>query len=283
MKTKSRFEFNSETIEGAKNYIVCRATQLLRFNYKLTKIEEYHWGISAFFTKFNETFQSIYILKQYQNQGIYQRNVEARILTSKECGIEDYLIKNNLWYTCENLTPFEEYKIIEDYYGDMKAKRSGVYYMNHIDEGLYILDAIKASEIAKKAYCLHPIVQMDEDLQNNLHLLKNVDPIVVATAIEYRSVANDYLSHRYLPAEGIMAEIRLSPLRDVNDMLIADKIQNRKDFELYHKGKHERSHYLEVYFNNWFKRLVIDENFYNTCFQELQVNERSHTEDKQHI
>ncbi len=102
----------------------------------------------------------------------------------------------------------------------------------------HILDAIKASEIAKKAYCLHPIVQMDEDLQNNLHLLKNVDPIVVATAIEYRSVANEYLSHKHIISH---EEIRLSPLKNVNDMLIADKIQNIKDLQLYHRDTHPGS------------------------------------------
>ena len=45
-------------------------------------------------------------------------------------------------------------------------------------------------------------------------------------------------------------------------MLIADKIQNKKDFELYHKGSHPRSMELDHYFNNWLKRLNISEAFY---------------------
>jgi hypothetical protein len=65
-------------------------------------------------------------------------------------------------------------------------------------------------------------------------------------------------------------EIRLSPLKDVNDMLIADKIQNRKDFDLYHKGKHERSEELDEYFKNWFNRLGITEEFYQEMKNELK-------------
>lgn len=152
-----------------------------------------------------------------------------------------------------------EYKIISDFYGDKIANRSGVRLMNHIDEGLYILEKIGASDVAKRAYCLHPIVQDDQSLKENSYLLKDIDSGVIIAAIEYRSVANEYLSKRVIES---IDEIRLSPLKDVNDMLIADKIQNRKDFELYHLGKHERSNELDQYFKNWFTRLEITDEFY---------------------
>jgi hypothetical protein len=45
-----------------------------------------------------------------------------------------------------------EYFLIYEYYKDKKAKRSGVPYMNHIDEGLIILNKINASEDAKKGF-----------------------------------------------------------------------------------------------------------------------------------
>ena len=137
-----------------------------------------------------------------------------------------------------------EYKLISDFYGDIRAKRSGVSYMNHIDEGLAILNIIDASDLAKRAYCLHPIYQGDFDLSSN-HNQYKIDGDVILRVIEYRSVANEYLSFREINS---FMDIRLSPIKDVNDMLIADKIQNRKDFELYHKGKHERSKELERYF-----------------------------------
>jgi len=154
---------------------------------------------------------------------------------------------------------WEEYKIISEFYNDKKTNRSGVALINHIDEGLYILKEIGASDIAKKAYCLHPIVQDDESLKSNKHLLKNIDIDVIIAAIEYRSVANEYLSNRNINS---IKEIRLSPLKEVNDMLISDKIQNRKDFEIYHLGKHERSSQLDQYFKNWLTKLDISEEQY---------------------
>lgn len=40
------------------------------------------------------------------------------------------------------------------------------------------------------------------------------------------------------------------------DMVLADKIQNRKDFRLYHKGKHKRSKQLSAYFDIWIEFLL---------------------------
>lgn len=156
---------------------------------------------------------------------------------------------------------FKEYEIISNFYGDQIAKRSGVRLMNHIDEGLHILEKIGASEEAMKAYCLHPIVQDDNSLKENSHLLKDIDYRVIINSIEYRSVANEYLSYRAVNL--LYDEVRLSPLKDVNDMLIADKIQNRKDFELYHLGTHDRSKQLDKYFKNWLEVLGVSEDFYN--------------------
>lgn len=79
-------------------------------------------------------------------------------------------------------------------------------------------------------------------------------------------MANEYLSTRSITN---IDEIRLSPLKVVNDMLIADKIQNRKDFELYHEGKHPRSEELAQYFRNWLERLGISEEFYQETKRRL--------------
>lgn len=154
-----------------------------------------------------------------------------------------------------------EYQIIKDYYGDKTAKRSGVPLINHIDEGLVILNYLNASEVAKKAYCLHPIFQSDEALLENYYKYFGIiEKNVLICTIEYRSVANEYLSKRIIKS---IDEIRLSPLLDVNHMLIADKIQNKKDFEKYHKDTHIRSKELTEYFNNWLKRLGINKEYYN--------------------
>ncbi len=147
----------------------------------------------------------------------------------------------------------QEYDLISKFYGTKRAKRSNVLLMNHIDEGLKILDQLNASAQAKGAYCLHPIVQADKDLLDNRQLLANISSDVIILVMEYRSIANQYLSTRTINNIG---EILLSPLKEVNQMLLADKTQNYKDFVLYHKGKHPRSKELEIYFHNWLDRLA---------------------------
>lgn len=156
------------------------------------------------------------------------------------------------------MTP--EYRAILNFYGDKRAQRSNLPLMNHINEALQVLDWIGAPEIAKRAFCLHPIFQSDSDFAKNWNIdLTNLSPNAIILAIEYRSVANEYLSLRKISS---LKEIRLSPVVEVNQILVADKIQNRKDFELYHEGIHERSSELKEYFSNWLERLGISEEMY---------------------
>ena len=147
-----------------------------------------------------------------------------------------------------------ELDAIRQFYRTRRSKRSGVPLMNHIIEGLLVLDEIGASDLAKRAYCLHPLVQDDATLEVNFEWLREFDPLVVALAMEYRSVANDYLSQT--PFRRV-EEIRLSPLEEVNDMLRADKVQNYKDFLRHHLGSHPRSERINEYFQQWLDRLRI--------------------------
>ncbi len=148
-----------------------------------------------------------------------------------------------------------ELLLIESYYGDRKAKRSGVPLIQHIHEGVSLMVLREASPFAIRAYCLHPIVQADEDLIQNAHLLENMNGAVVALAMEYRKIANLCLSTRQLSNP---YEIELSVVTEVNEMLIADKVQNYRDFLKYHKDTHPRSAELDRYFRFWLERLGVD-------------------------
>jgi hypothetical protein len=144
-----------------------------------------------------------------------------------------------------DITRTTEYLAVSKFYKGKYAERSGLPYMNHINEGLLILDEIGASGDAKRAFCIHPMCQANEDLANfnpvNAWTLRSM-----INAIEYRNIANQFLSFHYgqrLPV--------VSPLNDVNDMLIADKVQNFKDFEDHHEGIHPKSDDLKNYFEQW--------------------------------
>ncbi len=260
---------------AAFDYFLVRAKQLLKHNFGLVGFEtiSYEGAVVAYFGKQGpdcksvfdascEKFCSIYIFEEYRGLGLFEtiyndictnNKRNFRVLTSKQCGIEDFLEKKEYPYVSVDLSlGFIEYDIISEYYGNDIAKRSGVRLMNHIDEGLRVMKDIHASEDSMRAYCIHPIVQTEDDLSK--FNLTGVSDRVMELALEYKRIANAYLSTRTIES---IDEIELGCI-EVNDMLIADKIQNKKDFDIYHKGKHERSVELEQYFANWFKRLGIN-------------------------
>lgn len=154
-----------------------------------------------------------------------------------------------------------EYLAIAAHYGDRTARRSGVRLMRHIDHGLAILRAIGASDRAMRAFCLHPLVQSEADFAASYPRIGELtdDPHVLALALEYRHIANATLSTRVIASA---TDIALSPLDEVNQMLIADKIQNRADFRLHHAATHARAAELARYFDLWLVRLGIDETRY---------------------
>ena len=155
----------------------------------------------------------------------------------------------------------ESLKLIESYYKDKKAKRSGVPYINHIYEGLSILNYMGVSEYIKDAFALHPIFQDDQTLETNFSFLNNnsISSYVMFYLMEYRNVANRGLSCYQVDNPD---KIYLSPIKEVNQMLIADKVQNRKDFLKHHFGTHPQSIELDIYFKNWLRALKVTEKDY---------------------
>lgn len=159
------------------------------------------------------------------------------------------------------------YRLIEHFYGDKKAARSGVPLINHIDEGITVLLELGSCHHTRAAYCIHPMLQDDGNIAN---LPRKLTSCVLSTktlilAMEYRSVANGYLlTHHRDPncSIGRPEDINLGPLPEVREMLIADKVQNLKDFETYHSSTHEARDALESYFGWWMDRLEIDESIY---------------------
>ena len=165
----------------------------------------------------------------------------------------------------------QAYNIISSFYGNQVAKRSQVPLINHIDEGLYILNKINSTDLVKDAYCLHPILQSDEMFNSNIKYdFGGIDTSVIILTMEYRRVANSYLSKNKL--EDFVG----FSCQEVKEMLIADKVQNYKDFINYHYHTHERSNELFQYFHNWFVLLDIKyTNFlkFNNIERKLEYHE----------
>jgi len=163
---------------------------------------------------------------------------------------------NNLKYLSEGWFISEGYNAIKRIYGNSAAKRSEVPYINHINEGLKILSFIDAYYWTAYAYCLHPIMQDDKLFSSILDMRESFISYPSILAVEYRHAANSFLSHHK------KQDYRPSIFPEVKQMLIADKIQNRKDFEIYHKNSHPNSARLTEYFQEWMEILDISEGDY---------------------
>ena len=167
------------------------------------------------------------------------------------------------------ITASRAYALIARHYGSRTTRRSAVPLIRHIDEGLAILARLDAPMTAREAFCIHPLLQSDVDFVMNGALLDRLDARVGVLAIEYRKVANAALSTRALASP---TDIELSPLAEVNTMLIADKVQNRHDFLLHHRATHPRADALDRYFLLWLARLGVDDARYAELVAGLGVH-----------
>lgn len=145
--------------------------------------------------------------------------------------------------------------MIKCFYGNGRAERSKVPLINHIVEGVAILDEIDASHRAKLAFCIHPMVQNEKDLAMYWHKVTiKCNSDVVLMAMEYRRAANAFLCRPetdHYRLEDLHRVVGEHLLPDVRDMLIADKRQNQKDFNIYYRETHPRRMELARYFELW--------------------------------
>jgi hypothetical protein len=270
MNTIARLPHDAANEAEVRQYYDTRHRQLLHEGYQWNGELAWVPGLEGevYMVEFvrygSEPQVSYFALPHGRGKG-HLRKLAARgrtIFTLTDCNIENALKHVQADYQLVGrLTESLEYRLIQEEYGDRRAQRSQVFLMNHIDEGLAVMRAVGASKRAMRAFCLHPLLQNDEDLSRNYEWVSTQmhgqpgGTAVMALAMEYRSVANEYLSHCVMREGGI----RLSPLKDVNDMLIGDKVQNFKDFQRYHAQTHHNRERLTEYFRQWCQALGVTE------------------------
>jgi hypothetical protein len=156
--------------------------------------------------------------------------------------------------TKANICRSDEYNTIKQFYGNAVAERSRVPLINHINESLMILDSCGADSVAKKAFCLHPIIQNKE---KGVTVKSTTDFIYLCQ--EYSEKANSYLCKPetdYITTVEDVHKVVKGMSEQCLLMLLADKLQNHKDFVIYHKKTHARSENLNRYFNLWIEYLT---------------------------
>jgi hypothetical protein len=281
MSDPPRFDMDATGLDAVAEYFRRRAVQGL--------IDGWRWsgGVDAL-AEGGETWgartlsaspdgaahQSVYVLAPHRGRGYLSRYVAAAaepFVTGPDCDLEAFFVRRGVpFVVAGRFTGTREYRAVARRFGGRRAARSGVLYMNHIDEGLAVLRDLGATDRARRAWCLHPMLQLDADLPASYADLAALsdDPAVLVLAMEYRNVANAHLSRREVTSPD---EIALSPLPEVADMLRADKVQNYKDFLLHHAGTHPRAAALHRYFRQWLARLGVGDARFAAWFDALQV------------
>ena len=271
-----RFNHDCISREEMRLYMANRQKQLLHEECFIKEVQDHPQGLIVIWEKSGQELVSFFIEPQFRAQGIYSqvvRSYNIPVMTVDDCLIVDYLKSKNITHlVLGKFLNCLEYQMIQSFYENERSERSNLFLMNHIDEGLFVLKKIGASENAMKAFCLHPIFQADIDLSINYGTVdySKVDPKVIVLAMEYRSVANEYLSKRFVSS---LEDIRLSPLKEVNDMLVADKVQNYKDFLLHHAENHPQAKELDEYFKNWLKKLNVSIDFFDELKATISIGQ----------
>jgi hypothetical protein len=274
-----RFDQHADDRAGAIRYLRERAHQTLIDGFHpLGEIEilasgGVEWGVRGLARNGDGlVHQSIYVYASQRGQGRFARAAAGGppVVTTPGCQLEPFLIAKGIPHAvAARITGTPEYLAIEREYGTRAARRTGVLFMHHIDEGLAVLQRMGAPEPEMRAYCIHPLFQAGADQELHADLLgMQISPHVLELAIEFCRVANASLATRVIASS---ADIPLSPVDGVNRMLIADKVQNRKDFLLHHRGSHPRSDALDRYFVLWLERLSVDQARFAELFEDLQV------------
>ena len=258
-QTDARLDYAATTEGAVWAYYQTRARQLLHEGYVWNRIlQAQEGGYATGFEKDGVTYGSYYALAQHRGRGLSRQGLSrvAPVVTTPDCGIAGFLAAHRIPHVITgDLLETPEYRMVSAFYGAGRAARSGVCFMNHIDEGLYVLRQTGATEAACRAFIIHPLLQGDAELPVHLdEVARTVSPRVLALAMEYRNIANATLSQRPIDKA---SDIFLSPLPEVNQMLIADKVQNYKDFLRYHLTTHPRSDILDRYFRLWLERLDV--------------------------
>lgn len=274
-------------------YYDTRARQMLLNGFRWNQLIEWAPGfegaaVQTFFRAVDGSrYVSFFVLPEHRGQGVMRALATATaipIVTVDDCELSPILTRLDVAHVVagKGILDSVEYDLVQEHYGDRRARRTKALWMNHIDEGLAIINWRGGSPLAARAFCLQPLLRADSDLAENfervVRALRSVPDghSTLALAMEYRSVVNAYQASQPLSA----ADLRLSPLADVNMMLAGSMVQRRKDFALYfyapwqdleaHEGNplvHANYHRLMDHFVNWCDTLEVSERE----FAELEV------------
>ena len=252
------------------------------------RVEAHNAGEGAAHTKKYRPVKLIYDEEQPTQKAAMERERQLKKWSKAK---KEALIKSNkkdLTHLARNRTTWPDqrgwtwlkpkleklkgYQLIKEHYGTRHSNRGNRPHIAHIQEGAWLhFHENGWNPIVQEAWCIHPLFQGDDTLIKSLTHPENWQSVQAGALIqtmEYRNIANGYTSKMPLRDP---SRILLSPIPEVNQLLMADKLQNRKDYEQYVRpnlSKEEQTR-LDTYFAAWFARLNIGEEKYRETIGQL--------------
>jgi len=259
------------TKNDLKENLINYSIKLLKSGLRLNRIQENNFGLIGYYDLTEHSYvrqtklEYIHIMTypQYSNKNI-EKSIMDKNPGFRNVVLDDRGLPSN--YVCLSALVREpEYTYINDLLGNSINKQTHDLRINQIEEGLAILNILNAPNLVRKAYCLHMLFESDEALSKSMELnrMPHTDPKSVLLAMEFRNIIKTRIN----------GKIKLSPLSEVNQMILAAKIQRYKTFEILYKGEKPHSDEIERDYQLWIKRLyneLINDNkdpmdFYLYC------------------
>jgi hypothetical protein len=271
-----RLDKDRDDFDGVYQYFREYAIQLYSSGYHIRSIEEVSnlGGLATFRNTKGEVFHSFYLYKRLRGKGIYRRLVESEnwnILVNYNSELLQYHTRKKVPFVLTNphLTSYE-YIMLEKHYHNEYDNITDRHYMSRVDDALAILTWLGVSDTVKESYLLQPYYYSDYSFKmfsgNSMRSMSTfgIDANKIVNAMEFR-----HTSLSFIPG-GDFTKITTSSLDVVNKMLIANRIANKIDFELYFSD-HSMKNSFEDYFDNWLLELAVTDNMYNAFKEKLTL------------
>lgn len=239
--------------ENLINYSV----RLLKAGLRLSNIQETNFGVIGHYDITDHCFMKQTKLKYVHimlNKKYEDKNIHSQILKSNPTWRHLLSPGDKLRSLSQTVQPSYieeeiEYNYMKDLFSTSVSKRTKDLSTNPMEEGLAILNILESNHITKKAYCIHQLFHNDESLERSWdgNRFPNCDIKSMLLAMEFRTL--------YKSKPNRNGIIKLSPIKEVNEMMLAYKMQQYKNFEINGRGQTDNDELVESSFKNWIKQL----------------------------
>ncbi len=258
------FNYDAETHSEALKYLKLRSVQLLKFNYFIQRVQYTNFGWIAYYDNANTPqdlctkYVAIYVLKQYRGKGILSNfmksNPDYKFINLVEMGLLGKMISaaDTIPHINVGFEDYHEYRLenLKKHYEDSMYDNWN-YYISYTYKVMAVNKWLNFSKICTDSLIILPLLWSDKDFVNNWKTI-TISSNLAFFISEYKNVSKNYNLDRKIQST---SDIVISPITDVNNLLLSTAIVNYNNYENHYKLTHPRASLFGEYYKNWLVRL----------------------------